>query len=298
MKKNLLFWLILFQCKAISFSQHTILREKIATIIKSKNAKIGVSVLNLSNGDTLTFNKTHHFPMQSVYKFHLALAILNQVDKKKFSLNQPIFVSKADLRPDTWSPLRDKYPEGNISIPLSEIIAYTVSQSDNNGCDRLFRLMGGAIKANEYIHKIGVKDVNIVATEEEMQKDWQVQYTNWSTPAAATKLLQKFYQQGIMSKNSQDFLWKVMVETTTGPNKIRGLLPKDATVAHKTGFSGKNEEGLTGATNDIGIVILPNGKALAIALFVSNSTETELTNDRIMADITKVVWDYYDLKRP
>jgi len=293
MKKNLLLWVILLQCKTVLFSQNTILREKIATIIKSKNAMVGVSILDLSNGDTLTFNKSHHFPMQSVYKFHLALAILNQVDKKKLSLNQPIFISKADLLPNLYSPMREKYPAGNVNLPLSEILKYTVAQSDNSGCDLLFRLLGGPQKVNNYIHKIGINDVNIVATEEEMQKDWQVQYANWSTPLAATQLLQKFYQKGIMSKNSQDFLWKIMVETTTGPNKIRGLLPKEATVAHKTGFSGKNVEGLTGATNDIGIVILPNGKTFAIALFVSNSTETEIVNDRIMADITKEVWDYY-----
>lgn len=293
MKKNLLFWIIILQCKAISFSQNTILRDKITSIINAKNAKVGVSILDLSNGDTLTVNKTHHFPMQSVYKFHLALAVLDQVDKGKFSLNQNILVKKSDLLPNLYSPMREKYPEGNVNLPLSEILKYTVAQSDNSGCDLLFRLLGGPQKVNNYIHKIGVKEVNIVAPEEEMQKDWQVQYTNWSTPIAATQLLQKFYQTKILSKNSQDFLWKTMVETTTGPNKIRGLLPKETVVAHKTGFSGKNDAGLTGATNDIGIIILPNGQKLAIALFVSNSTETEITNDRIIAEITKVVWDYY-----
>ncbi|MEA5461991.1 class A beta-lactamase, subclass A2 [Arcicella sp. LKC2W] len=293
MKKNLLFWIIILQCKAISFSQNTILRDKITSIINAKNAKVGVSILDLSNGDTLTVNKTHHFPMQSVYKFHLALAVLDQVDKGKFSLNQNILVKKSDLLPNLYSPMREKYPEGNVNLPLSEILKYTVAQSDNSGCDLLFRLLGGPQKVNNYIHKIGVKEVNIVAPEEEMQKDWQVQYANWSTPIAATQLLQKFYQTKILSKNSQDFLWKTMVETTTGPNKIRGLLPKETVVAHKTGFSGKNDVGLTGATNDIGIIILPNGQKLAIALFVSNSTETEITNDRIIAEITKVVWDYY-----
>lgn len=290
---NKLTLLILLFLSQSGYCQLEKLRKNIATITNSKNATVGVSVLNLSNGDTLTFNKTHHFPMQSVYKFHLALAVLNQIDKGKFSLNQNILVKKTDLLPNLYSPMREKYPEGNVNLPLSEILKYTVAQSDNSACDLLFRLIGGPQIVNQYIHKIGVKEVNIVAPEEEMQKDWQVQYANWSTPIAATQLLQKFYHRKLLSKNSQDFLWKTMTETTTGPNKIRGLLPKEAVVAHKTGFSGKNAEGLTGATNDIGIIVLPNGQKIAIALFVSNSTETEIVNERIMAEITKVVWDYY-----
>ena len=290
---NKLTLLILLFLSQSGYCQLEKLRKNIATITNSKNAIVGVSVLNLSNGDTLTVNKTHHFPMQSVYKFHLALAVLNQIDKGKFSLNQNILVKKTDLLPNLYSPMREKYPEGNVNLPLSEILKYTVAQSDNSACDLLFRLIGGPQIVNQYIHKIGVKEVNIIAPEEEMQKDWQVQYTNWSTPIAATQLLQKFYQRKLLSKNSQDFLWKTMTGTTTGPNKIRGLLPKEAVVAHKTGFSGKNADGLTGATNDIGIIVLPNGQKIAIALFVSNSTETEIVNERIMAEITKEVWDYY-----
>ena len=66
-----------------------------------------------------------------------------------------------------------------------------------------------------------------------------------------------------------------MTETTTGPKRIKGLLPADAVVAHKTGTSPTNSEGLSPATNDVGIITLPNGKHIAIAIFVCNSTADE-----------------------
>lgn len=275
------------------FAQNSVLKEKIQQIVKSKRATVGVGILNFENGDTLTFNGKGHFPMQSVFKFHLALAVLNQVDQGKFTLNQNIFVSKADLIPNLYSPMREKYPDGNVNLPLSEIIKFTVSQSDNSACDLLFKLIGGTEIANKFIHKIGVKDVAILDPEVRIQNDWTLQYRNYSTPFAAVQLLQKFHKQHILSKSSQDFLYKIMVETTTGPNKIRGLLPKNAIVAHKTGFSGKNKEGLTGGSNDIGIITLPNGKQFSIAVFVSDSMEDEMTNDKMIAEITLAVWDYY-----
>jgi beta-lactamase class A len=293
MKKTVFIFTLLSLITCSGFSQKSVLHDKINQILKSKRALVGVGILDFESGDTLTFNGKGHFPMQSVYKFHLALAVLNQVDKGKLTLNQDIFVSKADMIPNLYSPMREKYPEGNLNLPLSEIIKYTVSQSDNVGCDRLFKLVGGTEKANKYIHSLGLKDVQILDPEARIQNDWSLQYRNYSTPYAAVQLLQKFYKEHILSKNSQDFLYKIMVETTTGPNKIKGLLPLEAIVAHKTGFSGKNKEGLIGATNDIGIITLPNGKQFAIAIFVSNSMEDEKTNDKIIAEIALAAWDYY-----
>jgi beta-lactamase class A len=293
MKKITFLILNIFLSISTGFSQENTLRERIAQIVNSKRATVGVGIMNLETGDTLALNGQRHFPMQSVFKFHLALAVLNQVDKGKLALNQNIFVSKADMIPNLYSPMREKYPEGNINLPLSEIIKYTVSQSDNSGCDLLFKLIGGTEKANKFIHEIGVKDVAILDPEVRIQNDWSLQYKNYSTPFAAVQLLQKFHKEHILSKSSQDFLYKIMVETTTGPNKIKGLLPREAIVAHKTGFSGKNKEGLTGATNDIGIITLPNGKQFAIAVFVSDSMEDEKVNEKMIAEIALAAWNYY-----
>ncbi|NQW43094.1 MAG: serine hydrolase [Bacteroidetes bacterium] len=49
---------------------------------------------HLENGDTISINNQLHFPMQSIYKFHLALAIIYQVDSGKFSLDQKIALTK------------------------------------------------------------------------------------------------------------------------------------------------------------------------------------------------------------
>ena len=83
-----------------------------------------------------------------------------------------------------------------------------------------------------------------------------------------------------------------MVKASSGPNKIKGLLPKGTIVAHKTGSSGANAAGVTAASNDIGVVTLPNGKHFAIAVFVSMTKESEQATDRIIAECSKAAWDY------
>jgi beta-lactamase class A len=276
-----------------AYSQTNNLRKQLDSIIQTKKADIGVAVLGLEDRDSLTVNPNKDYPMQSVYKLHLALAILHDVDKGKLALNQPILIQKSDLLPNTWSPMRDKYPEGNVSLPLSDILSFSVSKSDNNACDVLFRLVGGTKKVHKYIRKLGIKNVNISATEQEMSKDWSIQFTNKTRPFSAVELLDKFFNQPILKKETHDFLWKILVETTTGPNKIKGLLPVGTVVGHKTGASGTNKEGITGASNDVGIVTLPNGKHVALAVFVANSSGNTAENDRTIAEIAKAVWDFY-----
>ncbi|EJL69258.1 CGA/CIA family class A beta-lactamase [Chryseobacterium populi] len=290
--KKIGFLLVLIS--GFTFAQNSALDQKINSIIKDKKGTVGVSVLGFENEFTYNKNGDKKLPMQSVFKFHIAAAVLDFVDKGKLSLDQKIFVKKSDLLDNTWSPLREKYPAGNIELPLSEIIDFTVAQSDNNGCDILLKLIGGTSTVQKFMDSKGVKGFQIKFNEEEMHKDWNAQYENYSTTGSIVQVLKKFYDGKLLSGKSTEYLMKVMLGTKTGTNKLVEQLPKGTPVAHKTGSSGKNKDGLTGAENDMGIVTLPDGKHYAIAVFVSNSTETDAINCKIISDVSKTVWEYFN----
>lgn len=275
-------------------AQKSILEQKINTVTQGKNATVGVSVLDFDNKFRYSKYGDQKFPMQSVFKFHIAAAILNFVDQGKLSLNQKVLLDSSNLLEDTWSPLRDKYPNGNIEVPLSEILELTVARSDNNGCDIILKLLGGPQTVQKFMDSKGIKGFQIKYNEAEMHQNWNVQYENYSTPNSAVDVLKKFYDGKLLSKKSTDYLMKVMLSTSTGLNKMVEQLPKNTPVARKTGASGKNKDGLTGAENEIGIITLPNGKHYAIAVFVSNSMETDAVNCKMISDISKEVWDYFN----
>jgi beta-lactamase class A len=264
--------------------------QTINRLIKSFNARIGVTIAVSGQHIMLGVHGQHHFPMQSVFKFHLALTVLHLVDKGRLSLEHQVFVSKADVTPKMYSPLRDKYPDGNVSVTVRELLSDAVSLSDNVACDVLFRLIGGTNVVNRYIHSLGISDVSIVATEEEMHKAWPVQYNNWTTPYAAVWLLKKFDTGHILSPTSRAILWDWMTKSVKA-DRIRGLLPAGTVVAHKPGTSDTNEQHVTAATNDIGIVVLPDGRHLVIAVFVSDSKENDTTNAQIIAQVAKTAWN-------
>lgn len=288
--------LLLLLMFALGFAQTSALKKEINQIIKGKNATVGVSVLDFENNKSISINGNKHLPMLSVFKFHIALAVLDEVDQGKLSLDQNILIKKSELLLNTWSPIREKYPEGNIEMPLSELIKYTVAQSDNNGCDILLRLIGGTETVQKFINSKGIKNFQIKADEEKMHQGYEFMYWNWTTTNASNTLLKKFYDGKVVSKNSIYFLMKTMLETNTGANKIVAQLPKGTGVAHKTGSSGKDKNGLTVAENDMGIITLSNGKHYALSVFVSDSMESEATNTKMVADISKIVFHYFSKK--
>lgn len=279
-------------CSFRMSAQQASLKKSIETVITPAPGKIGVAVMSFPTGDTLTINNRHHYPMQSVYKLPLAVAVLNDVDKGKLTLDDIIHIRKKDLLPDTWSPLAEKYPNGDVNLKLQDVLKYSVSLSDNNACDILFRLMDGPKKIQQFMNSNGIAEINIANTEEELHEAWDIQYNNWTTPWSMIQLLESLENKDLLSGKSYKVLQKLMMDTPTGKGRLRGALPDSVRVSHKTGTSGDNA-GVIAAVNDVGIVYLPNGHAFAIAVFVSDFKGTVEEAESYIAKIARLAYDHY-----
>lgn len=289
MKKTALLFLLI---SAFTFAQKSFLAHKVDSIIKDKKATVGVSVLGFEDSFKYNKNADTKLPMLSVFKFHIAATVLDLVDKGKLSLDQKILLKESELLLDTWSPIKEKHPTGDVELSLAEMIDYTVALSDNNSCDKLLKMIGGTKTVQNFMDSKGVKDFQIKHNEEQMHKGAKYLYENYTTTNSLSQLYKKFYDGKILSEKSTKFLYDIMLNTSTGGNKLKEQLPKQS-IAHKTGSSGKDGD-LTIAENDSGIVTLPNGKHYAIVVFISNSTETDDVNCKMISDISKAVWDYFN----
>ncbi|HKX31715.1 MAG TPA: class A beta-lactamase, subclass A2 [Blastocatellia bacterium] len=262
-------------------------------IAGSSQGRVGAAVLLLESGKSAEINGDERFPMQSVYKLPIAMAVLDRVDRGSLKLEQKVKVQKSELVPDALqSPLRDKYPQGDVELPLRELLHYNVSESDGTACDVLLRIIGGPQEVSKYLREIGIKELIVADTEMEMSKSDTVQYRNWATPKGAIALLKLLHEGKVLSAQSHELLTKLMIETPTGLKRIKGLLPNGTIVAHKTGTSG-TVNGITAATNDIGIITLPNGKHLAVAVFVSDAKAGREIREGVIARIAKAAYDVF-----
>lgn len=267
------------------------IEQRLETYIKAQNARIGVAVI-INGTDTVSVNGKRYFPMLSVYKFPQAIAVADYCDRHDISLNDSIGISADELKPDTWSPMRDKYGRKDISLPLSEILAYSVQQSDNNACDVLFRLIGGPQVADSLMKCLGYDEIHILNTEDEMHRDPYLCYANRATPLQMASLFDRFYRRE-MRHDSRilEALGAMMMSCNTGNNRLPlPLMPTNAMVGHKTGTGDMNSQGRITGVNDAGYVFLPNKQGYAIAVFVADSGYDMAETENIIADISEIVF--------
>jgi beta-lactamase class A len=266
------------------------LQTQLIQISSIAKGHVGISAVVLETGETVSLNPQDHFPMQSVYKLPIGMAVMEQVDAGKIRLDQKVRVTKDDFgSPGQHSPIRDQNPNG-VVLSVNDLLRFAISESDGTASDVLMKLAGGPGAVQAYLTELKITDMIVLNIEKEIGKDWETQYRNWATPEAAVALLRALFERRGLSASSQALLLKVMIESTPGAKRLKGLLPAKTIVAHKTGTSG-SRKGITAATNDIGIITLLNGKHLAIAVFVSDSAADEATREGVIARVARAVWE-------
>ena len=264
------------------------LADEVRQIAAVTKGPVGAGFELLGTNENAFIEGQRHFPTQSVYKFPIAILVLREVDAGKLSLDQQIAVKPADFVSDREFTIRRKYPQG-ADLSLRELLRYMISESDGTACDVLLRLIGGPQKATQALRELGVDNVNIGRFEKEMFETPSVAAENWITPETAIALLKLLQEGKVLSAPSHDLLINLMIQSRPGAKRIKGLLPQGTVVAHKTGTSA-TINGVTTATNDIGLITLPDGRQLAIAVFVSDTKANETTREAVIAKIAAAGW--------
>lgn len=265
------------------------LRNQIEQIASAARGRVGVAAVILETGESVSFNPREHFPMQSVYKLPIGMTVLRDVDAGKIKLEEPLRIEKSDFLKGSRILPPEKYPNG-AAVKIIELLQFMISESDNTASDVLLKRVGGAEAVMGYLSESGINEIVVANTEKEMSEDATAQYRNWASPDAAVNLLKFFYEGKGLSKENRDLLMKFLIDTQTGPKRLKGELPAGTVVAHKTGTSG-TKEGITAATNDIGIMTMPDGRHLAIAVFVADSPADEATREAVIAKITRAIYN-------
>jgi beta-lactamase class A len=286
---------------------------------------IGAAAIHLESGKRVSMRGDEPFPMASVCKVPIAMQILAMSSSGKLSLDDDVEIPRYDVWPGV-SRVAELWPK-QTKFRLHRLVEWMVAQSDNTAVQTLFRLAGSAEGMASRFREWKITGIRLDRSERQCGFD-AVGITNvppiteWTpgmearlrstvppeqrlaalrrfmndprdtaTPDATVDLLQRLYRDDLLSSALARRLILIMESTTTGPRRIKGLLPAGTRVAHKTGTSA-TESGLNASTNDMGVITLPNGKGrLALAVYVKGSSRDLAIRERAIAKIAKAAFD-------
>jgi beta-lactamase class A len=263
----------------------------IAPIAAQAHGRVGVACS--LPGKTLDCNvhAADAFPMQSVYKLPIAMAMLHAVEQGRFTLDQKIrFLPSDRIAPDQYSQLQQEHPHGDADVPIEDLLRLAVSNSDGVASDMLVRSLGGPPAPDAYVRSLGISGIHIVDTEQALGREVKLEDRNSAEPRALVALLRLLADRSPLSPQHTQLLLGWMTASHTGDHRIRALLPPGTVVADKTGTSG-SARNFTSATNDVGLITLPDGRKLAIAILVADAAAPSAVREHVIAEIAQAVYD-------
>lgn len=230
--------------------------RQIARLADGANGRIGVYAIDLTSGREIGILADQLFPLASTSKVAIAATFLAGVDQGRWSLTSEYRLPRA----------------GGPYMSAKQHLDLMISKSCNDCTDALLAAVGGPAAVNQWMRQSGIDGFKLsrdIATliREDGRTDpaSSIDVNDSATPRAMGQLLAGIYQGRWLSPNSRRVLMNAMNATTTGKQRMRSALPMAANLAHKTGT-------LSRTASDIGIFHLPDGRAIAAAIYVTGQS--------------------------
>lgn len=301
----------------------TALEARLGAIARGAPGRYAIVAKCLRNGAIARVNSTTRVPLLSVVKLPIAVVVLDGVDQGRWSWNSPITLLAQDMHPR--GELGDRYPRGGGPVSLHRLLDLMLTRSDNTAADALMRLAGGPHAVTAWLEQHGIRDLRVDRTERSLGNDWYGlppgadtmgsaeairelraalpravhdsaaramlrDPRDTGTAEACVHLLEKLWHRDLLSAASTDTLKALLARCKTAPNRLPALLPKGTRVARKTGTGGTTG-GITVAINDVGVIHLPNGDDVAIAVLVGEPRGLVRQTERVIARVARTVFD-------
>lgn len=297
------------------------LEREIIRAAKAAGGTVGVSAVHIESGRRLSLHASERFPMASAYKVPIAVQLLTRVDQGEVALDRMIELKLSDLHPG-GGILTTLLNKPGVALSIRNLLELMLLISDNSATDLLLRLAGGPEAVTARLRALGIRDmeinrptINLIADSAGYplppEKEWtpelfkkldepatpesrkaasqkfEADPRDTSTPEAMVMLLERIFRGDLLQRESGALLLDIMKRCRTGKARLKGILPAETVVAHKTGTIG-------GITNDVGIITLPDDAGhIAIAVFVKSSEKEIPERERAIAQIARAVYDFF-----
>ncbi len=302
------------------------LEQEVARLSELSGGVLGVTAIHIETGKRFSQNGGTAFPMASAYKIPIAIQLLTRVDSGKLSLNQMVEITESDRHPGSGMIAnRFDFPGAvtpGISLSVRSLLELMMLISDNSATDICLRLAGGPGAVNACMSRWGVQGIHVDRPTAYLISDWlgltldprqawspilfdslakgltpesekasslrfDGDLKDTSTPDAMGDLLMKLYSHSKLKPESTQLLLDIMRRCETGLTRLKGALPPNTVVMHKTGTIGMT-------ANDVGIVTLPgNAGHVVIAVFTKSSEKPIEERERAIAEVTRILHDYF-----
>ena len=304
------------------------LEKRIDELGRGFNGRVGIAVRSVDDGWTTSWNGNELNPQQSVSKLWVAIAALDAVDKGRVSLNDEVTLTRSDLTL-FHQPVAAKILGGGTTMSLGELMVQALTKSDNTCNDKLMRSVGGPEAVRAMISAKGIDGIRFYNGERSLQSKiagltWTPSYSigrafydarnalpmsvrraafnryiedpyDGASANGIVDALARLKRGELLSPQSTARLLRIMSQTHTGPNRLKGGLKGGWSLSHKTG-TGQVLGSVQAGYNDIGILTAPDGRSYSVAVMIKKTSTPLPVRMKLMNNVVDSVINQHDMR--
>ncbi len=264
-------------------------QSQILQLASAGQGRIGVAAFDLASGRSVAVLGDQPFPMASTSKVAIAATFLEMVDSGRYKLTDqlPLMVPVASRK--FAGPVAPVRP--GMYISAQGLIDLALTRSSNPATDALLAAVGGPKAVNDWLRRAGLAGVRLdrdiatlVRDDGAVNPATTIDPRDSTTPMAMVRLLAGLHRGQWLRPESRAVILDAMARCETGKRRIPGLLP-GVSIAHKTGT-------LANTASDIGIINMPDGRVVALAIYVTGQGGKPHRDSRI-AEIARAIYNGY-----
>jgi len=261
-----------------AFNQQT-LQKKIEMLENKSGGKLGLTVVDTSDGTTYSWRGDEKFPLCSTSKVMVVAAILKKSESNTNLLAKKITINKSDMV--NYNPITSKYIDSSMTI--TELSKAALQYSDNAAMNKLLSYLGGPRYATQFARTIGDKAYRLDRNEPGLNTAIPSDGRDTTTPSAMAETLNKLILGNALKKEQKAKLTEWMKGNTTGLNSIKAGLPAEWTVADKTG------SGDYGTTNDVAVIWPKNHAPVILTTYFTQPEKDASARKDVLASAAKLI---------
>ncbi|MFY8047757.1 MAG: serine hydrolase [Erythrobacter sp.] len=267
--------------------------QRIAELADPSQGRIGVAAIDLATGEQVMVLGDQLFPLASTSKVAVAATFLEMVEQGRFSLSSefPLMMPERSAR---FSSAKAPVRPGQY-MPAIDLIEIMITRSSNPATDALLAAVGGPGAVNDWTRRQGIAEFSInrdiatlVRDDGEYDPARHIDKRDAATPRAMAQLLAGLYRGQYLSDEGRRVLLGAMSRTVTGKRRIPAHIPLEARVSHKTGS-------LNNTSSDVGLIECPDGRTIAVAIYVTGQG-TRLAREERIAAIARALYDGFAVR--
>ncbi len=230
-----------------------------AQLERSNGGRLGVSVLDTTTGERTGYRRDERFAMCSTFKFLLAAAVLQRVDRYEEKLDREIAIPPKPLIGN--SPSTELHAGGSMTI--GALCQAALTRSDNTAANLLLATIDGPQGLTGFCRSLGDPVTRLDRTETSLNQARPGDPRDTTSPAAMVNDLNSILLGNVLTQPSRQQLTTWMEANQTGLDKLRAGLPPDWRAADKTGNNGED------TLNDIAVLWAPAGRPIIVAAYIT-----------------------------